>query len=249
MSFKNKIVLVTGGSRGIGKAIAIKFAELGSKVAINYNQNKDKALEVADYINKNCDGICKIYQCNITNEKEVKNMVSDIEKELGSVDILVNNAGITKDNIILRLKEEDFDDVFDVNVKGAFFCIKAVSRGMMKKRYGKIINISSVVGFTGNIGQSNYVVTKSGLIGLTKSVALELSSRGIRVNAVAPGFIETEMTESLSEDVKNAMLEKIPLGYFGKPEDVANAVVFLASKEADYITGTTIHVNGGMYLP
>ncbi|KAA0258800.1 3-oxoacyl-[acyl-carrier-protein] reductase [Deferribacter autotrophicus] len=249
MSFKDKVVLVTGGSRGIGKAIAIKFGELGCKVAINYNQNKDKALEVADYINKNCDGICKIYQCNVTKEEDVKKMVSEIEKELGSVDILVNNAGITKDNIILRLKEQDFDDVFDVNIKGAFFCIKAVSRGMMKKRYGKIINISSVVGFTGNIGQSNYVVTKSGLIGLTKSVALELSSRGIRVNAVAPGFIETEMTESLPDDVKKVMLEKIPLGYFGKPEDVANAVVFLASEEADYITGTTIHVNGGMYLP
>ncbi|MGA1862377.1 3-oxoacyl-[acyl-carrier-protein] reductase [Deferribacter thermophilus] len=243
-----KVALITGGSRGIGKAVAIKMAELGCKVAINYVSSDKNAKEVAEYINNELKGICKIYKCNVAVEEEVKNMVKQVSEDLGDIDILVNNAGITKDNIILRLKPEDFDEVFEVNVKGAFNCIKAVARGMMKKRYGKIINISSVVGFTGNVGQANYVVTKSGLVGLTKTVALELASRGVRVNAVAPGFIETEMTDKLPDEVKNEMLNRIPLGYFGKPEDVANVVAFLASPESDYITGTTIHVNGGMYL-
>lgn len=248
MILEDKVALVTGGSRGIGRAVAIKLAQLRCKVAINYSSNEQKAKEVADYIKNTLSGECIIYKSNVADEEEVKGMVKFIENEFGAIDILVNNAGITKDNIILRLKTEDFDEVFNVNIKGAFNCIKAVARGMMKKRYGKIINISSVVGFTGNIGQANYVVTKSGLIGLTKSVALELATRGIRVNAIAPGFIDTEMTQSLSEDVKDEMLKKIPLGYFGKPEDVANAVAFLASPESDYITGTTIHVNGGMYF-
>ena len=249
MSLVDRVVLVTGGSRGIGEAIAKKLGEKGCKVAINYSRSSEKAVAVAEFINENYAGECRVYKCDVSKEEEVKEMVKQIENDFGSVDILVNNAGITKDNIFLRLKESDFDDVFAVNVKGAFFCIKAVARGMMKKRYGKIINISSVVGFTGNMGQSNYVVSKSGIIGLTKSLALELAARGIRVNAIAPGFIETEMTDKLPDEVKGEMLSKIPLGYFGKPDDVANAVVFLAGEESDYITGTTIHVNGGMYMP
>ncbi len=175
-------------------------------------------------------------------------MFSAVEKKLGPVDILVNNAGITKDNLLMRMKTEEWDMVIDVNLKGAFLCTRRALKGMMKNRYGKIINISSVVGFSGNAGQFNYSATKAGVIGMTKSAALECASRGIRVNAVAPGFIETDMTASISDDMKAAYMEKIPLKSLGKPEDIANAVIYLASPLSDYMTGQTLHLNGGMYL-
>ena len=245
--FKDKVVLVTGASRGIGRAIAKDFALHNAKVCINYSSNKDAAISLKnELVSKGF--IAEIFHGNIADESSVKDMFDNIEKSFDSVDILVNNAGITKDNIILRMKSEEWDDVLDTNLKGAFHCIKYAAKVMMKKRYGKIINITSVVAFTGNIGQANYISSKSGMVGLTKSTAIELAARGIRVNAIAPGFIETEMTKDLNEDVKNAMLSKILLGYFGKPEDVSKACLFLASVDSDYITGTVLHVNGGMFL-
>ncbi|MCA1927914.1 MAG: 3-oxoacyl-[acyl-carrier-protein] reductase [Calditerrivibrio sp.] len=245
--FKGKTILVTGASKGIGRSIALEFARLGGNVCINYSSSNESALEVLE-ATRVFDCQADIFKSDISDESSVKNMFDEIEKKFGTVDILVNNAGITKDNILMRMKSEEWDNVLNINLKGAFNCIKAASKGMMKKRYGKIINISSVVAFTGNIGQANYISSKAGLIGLTKSSAIELAPRGIRVNAIAPGFIETDMTKSLTEDVKNAMLSKILLGYFGKPEDIAKASVFLASPDSDYITGTVLHINGGMFL-
>ena len=190
----------------------------------------------------------KAIQGNVSKEEDVKNIVKTVEKELGPVDILVNNAGVTKDNLLIRMKAEEWDEVLDVNLKGTFLCTKAVSRGMMKKRYGKIINITSVVGIMGNPGQGNYSASKAGVIGFTKSMAKELSSRGIRVNAIAPGFIETDMTDVLKDEIKESMIEAIPLKGLGKPKDVANLVVFLASDKSDYITGQVISVDGGMAI-
>lgn len=244
---KDKVALVTGASRGIGKAIALALAENGAAVAVNYSSSEASAVEVAELIRKN-GGKAEIFKARVNVEAEVEEMFSAVEKSLGSVDILVNNAGITKDNLLMRMKTEEWDSVIDVNLKGAFLCTRRAVKGMMKNRYGKIINISSVVGFAGNAGQFNYSATKAGIIGMTKSAALECASRGIRVNAVAPGFIETDMTASLSDDVKAAYMEKIPLKSLGKPEDIANAVVYLASPLSDYMTGQTLHLNGGMYL-
>ncbi|WP_022851335.1 3-oxoacyl-[acyl-carrier-protein] reductase [Limisalsivibrio acetivorans] len=244
---EGKVALVTGGSRGIGRTVALKLASLGANVAVNYASSSAKAEEVVKEIEES-GGKALAVKANVADEPSVKEMFASIEKELGTVDILVNNAGITKDGLIMRMKTEDWDAVIDANLKGAFLCTRFAVKGMMKKRYGKIINISSVVGFMGNAGQANYVTSKSGLTGLTKSSALELSARGIRVNAVAPGFIETDMTGGLDEDVKNQMLERIPLKTFGSGEDVAGAVAFLAGSDSDYITGETIHVNGGMYM-
>lgn len=244
---KDMVALVTGASRGIGREIAIELGRNGAKVAVNYSSSDKGAKETAELIVSN-GGTAEIFKASVNNEEEVNQMFSAIEEKLGIVDILVNNAGITKDNLLLRMKTEEWDDVIDVNLKGTFLCTRAAIKGMMKKRYGKIINISSVVGFSGNAGQFNYSATKAGLTGMTKSAALELSARGIRVNAVAPGFIETDMTASLSEDIKKSYIEKIPLKSLGKAEDVAAAVLFLAGPQSDYITGQTIHVNGGMYL-
>lgn len=244
---KDKVALVTGASRGIGKAIALALAENGAAVAVNYSSSEASAVEVAELIRKN-GGKAEIFKARVNVEAEVEEMFSAVEKSLGPVDILVNNAGITKDNLLMRMKTEEWDSVIDVNLKGAFLCTRRAVKGMMKNRYGKIINISSVVGFAGNAGQFNYSATKAGIIGMTKSAALECASRGIRVNAVAPGFIETDMTASLSDDVKAAYMEKIPLKSLGKPEDIANAVVYLASPLSDYMTGQTLHLNGGMYL-
>ncbi|MCI6475083.1 MAG: 3-oxoacyl-[acyl-carrier-protein] reductase [Mucispirillum sp.] len=244
---KDKVALVTGASRGIGKAIAIHLAANGAKVAVNYSSSESSAIEVAEIIKKN-GGTAEIFKARVNVESEVEEMFTAIEKSLGVVDILVNNAGITKDNLLMRMKTEEWDAVIDVNLKGTFLCTRRAVKGMMKNRYGKIINISSVVGFAGNAGQFNYSATKAGVIGMTKSAALELASRGIRVNAVAPGFIETDMTASLTDEVKAAYLEKIPLKSLGKPEDIANAVAYLASPLSDYMTGQTLHLNGGMYL-
>ena len=244
---KGKVALVTGASRGIGKAIALGLAENGAAVAVNYSSRESSALEVAEIIRKN-GGKAEIFKARVNEEAEVEEMFSAVEKKLGPVDILVNNAGITKDNLLMRMKTEEWDMVIDVNLKGAFLCTRRALKGMMKNRYGKIINISSVVGFSGNAGQFNYSATKAGVIGMTKSAALECASRGIRVNAVAPGFIETDMTASISDDMKAAYMEKIPLKSLGKPEDIANAVIYLASPLSDYMTGQTLHLNGGMYL-
>lgn len=244
---KGKVALVTGASRGIGRAIALALAENGAAVAVNYSSSESSALEVAELIRKN-GGKAEIFKAGINIETEVEEMFSAIEKSLGPVDILVNNAGITKDNLLMRMKTEEWNSVIDVNLKGTFLCTRRAVRSMMKNRYGKIINISSVVGFTGNAGQFNYSATKAGVIGMTKTAALEFASRGIRVNAVAPGFIETDMTASLPDDVKAAYMEKIPLKSLGRPEDIANAVVYLASPLSDYMTGQTLHLNGGMYL-
>ena len=244
---KGKVALVTGASRGIGKAIALALAENGAAVAVNYSSSEASALEVAEIIRKN-GGRAEIFKARVNVESEVEEMFTAVEKSLGPVDILINNAGITKDNLLMRMKTEEWDSVIDVNLKGAFLCTRRAVKGMMKNRYGKIINISSVVGFAGNAGQFNYSATKAGIIGMTKSAALECASRGVRVNAVAPGFIETDMTASLSDDVKAAYMEKIPLKSLGKPEDIANAVVYLASPLSDYMTGQTLHLNGGMYL-
>ena len=244
---KGKVALVTGASRGIGKAIALGLAENGAAVAVNYSSSESSALEVAEIIRKN-GGKAEIFKARVNEEAEVEEMFSAVEKKLGPVDILVNNAGIKKDNLLMRMKTEEWDMVIDVNLKGAFLCTRRALKGMMKNRYGKIINISSVVGFSGNAGQFNYSATKAGVIGMTKSAALECASRGIRVNAVAPGFIETDMTASISDDMKAAYMEKIPLKSLGKPEDIANAVIYLASPLSDYMTGQTLHLNGGMYL-
>lgn len=247
MSLKDKIALVTGGTRGIGREIALELAKKGANVAITYTSNKEKALAVVNEIKQN--GVNTIaVKANVANSEEVTNMVKSIEEQLGTIDILVNNAGITKDNLLIRMNEEEWDSVLDVNLKGVFLCTKAVARSMMKKRYGKIINISSVVGVNGNIGQGNYSASKAGVIGFTKSIAKELATRGIRVNAIAPGFIETDMTKVLKDEIKNEMLNNIPLKTFGKPRDIANLVLFLASEDSDYITGEIIKVDGGIAI-
>lgn len=243
----NKVALVTGGSRGIGRAIAIALAEKGAKVAINYAGREDAANETVSIIQKN-GGEAIAIKANVADYEEVEQMVKRVVETFGSLDILVNNAGITRDNLILRMKESDWDDVINTNLKGVFNCTKAVTRQMMKQRGGRIINISSVVGVAGNAGQANYVAAKAGVIGLTKTTAKELASRNITVNAIAPGFIETEMTDALGDDLKQEMLKQIPLGSFGQPEDVANVVLFLASDASRYITGQTIHVDGGMVM-
>jgi len=247
LNLSNKVALVTGGSRGIGKAIALELSKYGANIAISYLNNEEKAKEVVKEIEKNGVKGMSI-KADISKETDVQNMVKAIEAEMGSIDILVNNAGITKDNLLIRMGAEEWDDVINTNLKGTYICTKLVARGMMKKRYGKIINIASIVGVTGNIGQGNYSASKAGVIGFTKAIAKELASRGINVNAVAPGFIETDMTELLKEDIKDSLVKSIPMRRIGKPEDVANIVVFLASEKADYITGQVINIDGGMVM-
>ena len=247
MTLKGKNALVTGSSRGIGREIALELGRRGVNVAVNYAGSEAKAEEVVQELQDLGVKALKI-QANVADEQDVKSMIKEVTTILGSIDILVNNAGITRDNLLMRMKEEDFDDVIETNLKGAFLCTKTVTRQMMKQRSGKIINIASIVGVSGNPGQANYVAAKAGLIGLTKSTAKELASRNIYVNAVAPGFITTDMTEVLTEEQKTTMLGSIPLGKLGEPEDVANVVCFLASNDAKYITGQTIHVDGGMVM-
>ncbi|UYP09053.1 3-oxoacyl-[acyl-carrier-protein] reductase [Priestia megaterium] len=244
---QGKVAVVTGASRGIGRAVAIELGKLGAKVVVNYSGSEAKALEVVDEIKElGTDAIA--VQANVTESDSVQAMIKEAISTFGSVDILVNNAGITRDNLLMRMKEDEWDDVINTNLKGVFLCTKAVTRQMMKQRAGRIINISSIVGVSGNAGQANYVAAKSGVIGLTKTTAKELASRNITVNAVAPGFIATDMTDKLNEEVQAEMLKQIPLASFGQPEDVANAVAFLASDASRYITGQTIHVDGGMVM-
>lgn len=244
---EGKIAVVTGASRGIGRAVALELAARGAIVIINYNGSEDGANQVKAQIEEK-GGKAAIAQCNVADFAECEQFIKKITEDFGRIDILVNNAGITKDGLLMRMSEADFDQVLAVNLKGTFHCIRFASRQMMKQRKGCIINMASVVGVAGNPGQANYAASKAGVIGLTKTAAKELASRGITVNAIAPGFIETEMTEVLSEEVKNKTKEQIPLGAFGKPEDVAKAVAFLASEEAAYITGQVLHVDGGMVM-
>ncbi len=244
---KDKIALVTGGGRGIGRAIAIALAKDGATVVVNYSGSKAAAEEVVEEI-KGMGREAMAIQCNVADHEATKEMLNQVIKTFGRLDILVNNAGITKDNLMMRMSEADFGAVIDVNLKGTFNTIKHISRQMLKQKGGRIINISSVVGLSGNAGQMNYAASKAGILGLTKSAAKELGSRGITVNAIAPGFIETEMTEVLNDDVKKQMQSMIPMGTLGKPEDVADAVCFLASDRAKYITGQVISVDGGMHM-
>ena len=242
-----QVALVTGAARGIGRAIALALARPGLRVYINDVANfDDAALTQKDAEARGAQA--RVVPFDVADAGQVQQGIDDIVKESGRLDILVNNAGITRDNLIVRLKEADWDQVLTVNLKGAFNCIRAATKPMLKQRYGRIINIASVVGLMGNPGQANYVASKAGLIGLTKAVARELASRNITVNAVAPGFIQTEMTEVLPEKTKEEMLAQIPLGRFGTPEEVAQAVVFLAGEAAAYITGQVIQVNGGMLM-
>lgn len=244
---KDKVAIVTGGTRGIGRAIALKLADHGANIVINY-RNSDKEAEALKAILEEKGVKVLTVKCDISNFEDSKNLMYKCKEVFGKIDILVNNAGITKDTLIMRMKEEDFDNVIDVNLKGTFNCAKHASAIMLKQRFGKIINMTSVVGIAGNAGQVNYSASKAGVIGLTKSLAKELGSRGITVNAVAPGFINTDMTASLSEKVKEEASKNIPLKRLGDPEDVANLVGFLASDAANYITGQVINVDGGMVM-
>ncbi|KOO46639.1 3-oxoacyl-[acyl-carrier-protein] reductase [Priestia koreensis] len=244
---ENKVALVTGASRGIGKAVALELAKQGAKVVVNYAGSEAKALEVVDEI-KALGSEAVAIQANVAEADAVQSLVKQTIETFGSLDILINNAGITRDNLLMRMKEQEWDDVININLKGVFLCTKAVTRQMMKQRQGRIINISSIVGVSGNPGQANYVAAKAGVIGLTKTTAKELAARNITVNAIAPGFITTDMTDELPEEVKAEMLKQIPLSRFGEPEDVAKTVVFLASESSRYITGQTIHVDGGMVM-
>lgn len=242
-----KIALVTGGSRGIGRSIAEELASQGAKVYINYVSNINSAEELKTSLNK-LGHKCEIIKCDVSSREETEEMINTILKNEGKLDILINNAGITKDNLIIRMKPEEWEMTIKTNLTGAFNCSQLSAKAMMKQRFGRIVNISSVVGLTGNPGQANYASAKAGMIGLTKTLAKELASRNITVNAIAPGFIETDMTDVLKNEVKEGMLKNIPLARFGQPQDIAKAVLFLVSPWADYITGQVLQVDGGMAI-
>lgn len=243
IDLSGRSALVTGSTRGIGRAIAHTLAECGARVAV-VGRDQARAAEVAAEIGNGAQG----FACDVSHAAQVTALVDAVEQSLGTVDILVNNAGLTRDNILLRLKDDDWDAVLDANLRGAFFTIRAASRGMMKRRWGRIINITSVVGLIGNRGQANYAASKAGLIGLTKSVAKEFASRNILANAIAPGFIETDMTAALTPEQRSALTSQIPLERLGSAQDVASAVAFLASEHASYITGQVLTVDGGMVM-
>lgn len=247
MHLGNKVAIVTGGSRGIGRAVALQLAHNGAKVVVNYAGNEQAAKEVVELITAK-GGHAIAVQADVANADSVDQMVKQAMDAFGRIDILVNNAGITRDTLLMRMKEDDWDAVLDTNLKGIYLCTKAVSRIMMKQKAGKIINMTSVVGIMGNAGQANYAAAKAGVIGFTKSMAKELASRNITVNAIAPGFISTDMTAVLSDQVKSGLVNSIPLGKLGAPEEIAYAVVFLSSDYANYITGQTLNVDGGMVM-
>jgi len=247
MTLEGKIAVVTGGSRGIGRTVSLRLAEMGCMVYVNYVNRADAAEETAAAIRDN-GGKAGVVQFDVADFEQTQGAFKSIIAEAGSIDILVNNAGITRDGLVARMKESDWDSVLDTNLKGAFACAKAAFKPMMKKRWGRIVNISSIVGFSGNGGQVNYSAAKAGMVGLTKSLAREFASRSITVNCVSPGYIMTEMTDQLDESVKEKMLGEIPLGTLGEAADIAAAVAYLVSDEAGYVTGQTLHVNGGMYM-
>lgn len=242
-----KIALITGGGRGIGRAICLELAAKGATVIVNYNRSAAAAAEVVAQIEA-AGGIGKTMQADVSDAEQVAAMFKTIASEYGKIDILVNNAGMTRDNVIMMMKPDDFDVVIETNLRSCWLCCKTAARSMMRKRSGSIVNITSVVGIAGNGGQTNYAASKAGIIGLTKSLAKEVSVRGIRVNAVAPGFVETDMTADLADDLRKKAIEAIPLGRMGAPQDIAKAVAFLASDEAAYITGQTLVVDGGMVM-
>lgn len=247
MRFEDKVAVVTGASRGIGAEIAKTLAKEGAKVVVNYSGSEAKAKEVVAEIEALGSEAIAV-RADVSNSEDVKAMMDQTIETFGKIDFLVNNAGITRDNLLMRMKEDEWDDVMNINLKGVFVCTKAVTRQMMRQRSGKIVNVASIVGVAGNPGQANYVAAKAGVIGLTKTTAQELASRNILVNAVAPGFITTDMTEALPEEVKEGMLRMIPLKRLGEPEHVAKTVAFLLSDDANYITGQTIHIDGGMVM-
>ncbi|HFC97737.1 MAG TPA: 3-oxoacyl-[acyl-carrier-protein] reductase [Thermosulfurimonas dismutans] len=246
MDLAHKVALVTGASRGIGRAVALELARAGAAVAVNYTASEGPAREVVQEIER-MGGKAIPVRFDVADPEAVARGVKEVEEALGAIDILVNNAGITRDGLLVRLKDEDWERVLSVNLRGAFLVTRAVLPGMMKRRYGRIINISSVVAFSGNPGQTNYAASKAGLVGFSRSLALEVARRGITVNVVAPGFIETDMTAALPEKAREALLSRVPMGRAGTPQEVAHAVVFLASDRASYITGTVLHVNGGLW--
>lgn len=244
---ERKVVLVTGGARGIGKAIALKYAENGYNVIINYVSSKTNVIELEkEFSTKGIESL--ILKADVSNANEVESLVKSAIDKFGRIDVLVNNAGITRDGLLMRMKEEDFDRVIEINLKGTFLVTKAVTPYMMKKKDGKIVNLASVVGITGNAGQCNYSASKAGIIGFTKSIAKELASRNIRVNAVAPGFIDTDMTNVLGEDIKKNINSQIPMRRMGTANEIANVVYFLGSEESSYITGQVINIDGGMVM-
>ncbi len=247
MSDEKKVALVTGGSRGIGRAICIRLAAMGIHVYINYVSNSDAA-DVTRKMITDGGGTADTIAFNVSDTAETEAAIKGLIKEAGALNILVNNAGITRDGLMARMKEADWDAVIDTNLKGSFICAKAAARSMMKKRWGRIVNISSVIGFAGNAGQVNYAAAKAGMTGLTKSMAREFAARNITVNAVAPGYVVTDMTKDLPEAIQEKIKAEIPLGSLGSPEDIAAAVAYLVADEASYVTGNTIHVNGGMYM-
>lgn len=244
---QGKCAVITGASRGIGREIALKYAKEGANIVLNYRNSEEEALQLKEELDKLGSNIL-IIKGNVSDFEEAEKLIKEAKEAFGRIDILVNNAGITKDNLIMRMKEEDFDSVIDVNLKGAFNCLKAVTPIMIRQKSGKIINMSSVVGVIGNAGQVNYSASKAGLIGMTKSLAREIGGKNINVNAIAPGFIDTDMTKVLSEDQKKNIISQVPLKRFGCVEDIANLALFLASDQSNYITGQVIHVDGGMAM-
>lgn len=247
MIYSGKTVLITGGSRGIGKSIALAFAKSGAHIVVNYSSNAEMAEAVAAEA-RGYGVEAFVIGCDVSDEEAVESMIDNIEKNFKPIDILINNAGVTRDGLLIRMKTSDWDQVMDINLKGTYLCTKHLGKRMLKRKSGTIVNVTSVVGITGNAGQSNYSASKAGVIGFTKSIAKEFASRGIRVNAVAPGFIETDMTGKLSEEVIESYSKAIPLGRMGSPEDVAAAVLFLSSEQSAYMTGQIITVDGGMTL-
>ncbi|CAN5580586.1 3-oxoacyl-[acyl-carrier-protein] reductase [soil metagenome] len=247
MTNEGRIAVVTGGGRGIGRAIAVRLGQEGAKVAILYRSNDEEAEKVAGLV-REAGGECETFKGDVASSEDVEALFKGVAEAFGGVEILVNNAGVTRDNIALRMKEDEFDSVIQTNLKGTYLCTKAVLRGMVRARWGRIVNVSSVVGLVGNAGQANYAASKAGIIGLTKSIAREVAPRGITVNAVAPGYVETELTGSLPDEVKDQIRSQIPTGRIGEPEEIAEVVAFVVGEGASYVTGQTITVDGGMVM-